>query len=768
MRVPSKHAPLGVRWLRKLAIATVLAALPLASAVARMTEAPRSFALQDKSLDAVQRKTLPSIDPARLLAEDEMRAKSVSAPQPLRFAVNAGVTYDTGGSGTWHKLPDGLLWRLRIHTPGAANHNLGFTRYDMTPGAKLWIYDPAGKHVEGAYTAKDRSRHGRLWTPMIEGDEVVVELFVPNGAAQPKLTLGAVNQGYRDFTAKNWDKQGSCNNDVVCPVAAGWGQQIRSVARYVIGGTSLCSGQLVNNTSYDFKPYFLSANHCGVSTANDDTLVFYWQFHSPTCGALSGGSLAINQIGATYRASYAPSDFVLVELDAPPVAGSNPYFSGWDISGTAPAATVGIHHPSGDEKAISFNNNAVTSTAYLSNTVSATANHWRVDAWESGTTEGGSSGSCLWGASSKRCIGQLHGGYASCSAPTTSDWYGKLSVSWTGGGTPATRLKDWLDPTNTGVIGVDGDPHVTTLDGVRYDFQGAGEYTVLRDPAGVEIQARQTPIATTFNPGADPYSGLATCVSLNSAVAARVGKYRVTYQPNLNGEPDPKGLQLRIDGRLVQLGTGIDLGNGGSISPTSAPGGIRVSFPDKYNLQVTPGWWSSQGKWYLNIGVTRKPADGAGGAGDAETPLGGIGAPLAAQSWLPPLPDGSSLGPRPAALGDRYEHLYKKFGEAWRVSNASTLFDYAPGTSTATFTLKSWPNENPPCNLTGQVPVKPVSREIAVEACSVVKDERMRGNCVFDVMITGERGFAQTYARTQETQGKAKAQAEAAQGGASK
>lgn len=754
MRIPSRKSVFGARWLRRLAVAAVLAALPLASAVARMTEAPRSFALADKSLDAVQRKSLPGIDPRSLLAEDAARAKSVRGPQPLRFAVDAGVSYDTGGSGTWHKLPDGLLWRLRIHTPGATNHNIGFTRYDMTPGAKLWIYDPAGKHVEGAYTAKDRSQHGRLWTPMIEGDEIVVELFVPNGAAQPKLTLGSVNQGYRDFTAKNWDKQGSCNNDVICPVSAGWGLPINTVARYMINGSSLCSGQLMNNTAYDFRPYFLSANHCGVSTANDDTLVFYWQFHSPTCGALSGGSLAINQTGATFRAAYAPSDFLLVELNASPVAGSNARYSGWDISGVAPAATVGIHHPSGDEKAISFNNNAVTSTAYLSNTVNASANHWRVDAWEDGTTEPGSSGSCLWGASSKRCIGQLHGGYAACSAPADSDWYGKLSVSWNGGGTSSTRLKDWLDPLNTGVMGIDGDPHVTTLDGVRYDFQGAGEYVILRDPAGEEIQARQTPIATTFNPGADPYSGLATCVSLNSAVAARVGKYRVTYQPNLNGEPDPKGLQLRIDGRLVQLGTGIDLGNGGSISPTSAPGGIRVSFPDKYNLQVTPGWWASQGKWYLNIGVARKPTAGADGAGDSAAPLGGIGAPLASQSWLPPLPDGSSLGPRPAALSDRYEHLYKKFGEAWRVSNTSTLFDYAPGTSTDTFTLKSWPNENPPCNLTGQIPVKPLSREIAVQECAIVRDERTRANCVFDVMITGERGFAQTYARTQE--GKAK------------
>src|SRR5262245_9042137 len=105
-----------------------------------------------------------------------------------------------------------------------------------------------------------------------------------------------------------------------------------------------------------------------------------------------------------------------------------------------------------------------------------------------------------------------------------------------------------------------GDPHITTVDGVHYDFQSAGEFIALRGD-GLEIQTRQTPIATTFLPGANPYTGLATCVSVYSAVAARVGKHRVSYQPNISGVPDPTGLQLRVDGVLTTLGPeGIDLG----------------------------------------------------------------------------------------------------------------------------------------------------------------------------------------------------------------
>jgi hypothetical protein len=62
-----KDVPDGRRWLRRLAIATVLACLPLQAAVARMSETPRSFSLQDKSLSAVQ------------LAESERRPAVASA-----------------------------------------------------------------------------------------------------------------------------------------------------------------------------------------------------------------------------------------------------------------------------------------------------------------------------------------------------------------------------------------------------------------------------------------------------------------------------------------------------------------------------------------------------------------------------------------------------------------------------------------------------------------------------------------------------------------
>jgi hypothetical protein len=81
--------------------------------------------------------------------------------------------------------------------------------------------------------------------------------------------------------------------------------------------------------------------------------------------------------------------------------------------------------------------------------------HWRIDDWEDGTTEPGSSGSGLWDQN-HRLVGQLHGGYASCTS-ITSDWYGRIARSWEGGGSSATRLRDWLDPASTGTMVLDGE-----------------------------------------------------------------------------------------------------------------------------------------------------------------------------------------------------------------------------------------------------------------------------------------------------------------------
>jgi hypothetical protein len=308
----------------------------------------------------------------------------------------------------------------------------------------------------------------------------------------------------------------------------------------------------------------------------------------------------------------------------------------------------------------------------------------------------------------------------------------------------STNFDAYTDVVGGGSAAMEGDPHMTTIDGISYDFHGAGEFVSLRGD-GLEIQVRHRAVYTNFFPGATDHTlhtGIATCVSLNSAVAAQVGPHRVSYQPDISGVPDPNGLQLRVDGVLTTLGaSGLDFGDGGRIVKSAVGDhGIEIGFPNGTTLMVTPKYWTKQKHWYMNVNVYNTTA--------AEGTMGAI-APRK-NRWLPALPDGTSLGPRPFDLSDRYDVLYNTFAEAWRVNDSTSLFDYAPGTSTSDFTLSGWPRDNPPCLVPDQTPAMPLDPSEAQTACAAITDDNRRANCVFDVQLTGELGFAETYLLTQQ------------------
>jgi hypothetical protein len=90
----------------------------------------------------------------------------------------------------------------------------------------------------------------------------------------------------------------------------------------------------------------------------------------------------------------------------------------------------------------------------------------------------------------------LHGGYAAC-GNNDADWYGRLAISWAGGGSSSTRLSNWLDPNGTGA---------TTLAGYRGGstpppnsfFENQTDYAI-NDNATIE-----SPIAVSGRSGNAP------------------------------------------------------------------------------------------------------------------------------------------------------------------------------------------------------------------------------------------------------------------------
>lgn len=477
------------------------------------------FAWEDKSpsrASQLEWHTTEALDMALIEAQD-----AVTDPMkdvPYRFGWEWEVALSPENTGTWTELSNGdRVWQLGIECHDATSISFIFDRYVLPKGAELYIWNADRSRFKGAFTHKNNKEWESLGVGLSYGSKVVIELHEPAVVAgQTELSIGTIVQGYRSVlrSEENPDRgpfgsSGACNINVNCPEGADWEVEKRSVALIVSGGFAACSGALVNNTAQDGTPYFLTADHC---LGGQNNWVFYFNHDSPNCTSNTGPT---NQSisGSILRASNGASDVALLELSNAPPASFNAQYAGWDHSdATTVTAAVGIHHPSGDVKKICFEDNAP-----FHQNVAGTA-CWYINQWEDGVTEGGSSGSPLFDQN-HRIIGQLLGGFAACAGQNNNgqaDWYGRFGVSWDNGSSASTRLRDWLDPNNTGVTVLNGWP-----DGfVAAEFDaGAG---AIGNAAGTICGNLAYPNVTILNNGSVTLSSLTITVSLNGSVAATV------------------------------------------------------------------------------------------------------------------------------------------------------------------------------------------------------------------------------------------------------
>ncbi|MGA0899631.1 MAG: trypsin-like peptidase domain-containing protein [Luteolibacter sp.] len=500
---------------------------------------------------------LPEQDNEALLEQALDRQKKKLT---YRFASRMELCKKSSEIGTWKRENGIATWRLQLESPNATSLNLGLDRFHMPPGGKFVFSGNHGRDIY-TFTSANNKAHGELWTPIVRGSTALLEMIIPEQLLpQLRFRIEAINHGFRGIKVGDkigGDTSGSCNVDVVCAEGdVGFGDlidfyrdQIRSVGAYTLNGTDTCSGALINNTSNDRKPYFLTANHCGISAGNAPSMVVYWNFENSTCrtpgssasGQVGDGDLTVFNSGAIFRATYSSSDFCLVELDEPVNPASNAFFSGWSRENIAPAdMVIGIHHPAVAEKRISFEYDPTTRTSYYgSGADSSTATHIRVIDWDEGTTEGGSSGSPLFN-SSGQIVGQLHGGDAAC-GNNSSDWYGRVYRSWTGGGASASRLSDWLDPGATGVTSLKG-INMSELISIADNSISEGNsgtqvasLTITLSEAASEVVTCEATIT-----GGDASAGSDFVNPGTQTITFPVGVTTATYDITINGDTTPE------------------------------------------------------------------------------------------------------------------------------------------------------------------------------------------------------------------------------------
>lgn len=402
---------------------------------------PPSF---NKNLsEKVEVRQLPAFDVAKMLAEDE----ATKGLGPFRFGKKHKVNIIPKHAGTWEKLPNGdRVWRITFTSKGAYSLNFLFSKFYMPSNAKLYAYNADRTDVRGAFTALNNKSDGMFAISPIDGETVTLEYVEPAEVrGEGLIEISHVVHAYRglhtvaETVLKGYGQSGACNNDVACSESAGWADQIRSVVFIIENGSEACTGAMINNTAQDGTPYLLTANHCGLQVNSNWTFLFNYQ--SQSCNGPDGDrSQSIS--GGQLRARNGASDFALFELSMPPPPDYVTYYAGWNKSSDPATNSTCIHHPQGDVKKISFNDDPLYCGSGGA-TETPGGNFWVVSEWEDGTTEGGSSGSPLFDQN-KLIVGQLQGGSASCGNMGGYDSYGKFSKSWTGGGTPPTRLSDWL------------------------------------------------------------------------------------------------------------------------------------------------------------------------------------------------------------------------------------------------------------------------------------------------------------------------------------
>lgn len=414
------------------------------------------------------------------------------------------------------------VYRMAISTEGTpAGVNLYYSDFFIPKGGKLYIYDEARRHLLGSYTHDTHGRHGAFATEPLPGNSLILEYERPLHTDMPSLHIEAIGYLIKPVLFGNEATGGLdqsdpylttvCQININCPEGDEWQDEKAGVVTYIQliqeGNEwfqSACSGNLMNNSAQDFKPYIITAAHCageerGTSNTNGkwaggfllpqdklDQWIFGFHYERPRC---SNGELAHYNVKTmtgcyvrSYLSLYGYSDGMLLELKEQVPQEYRVFYNGFDASEKVPTKGVGIHHPAQDSKKIALYDGGVKVTRWnTTDSRGGVSDHFRFS-YQSGQTEGGSSGSSLFDEN-KLVVATLTGGSdINCKG---NNFYGRLFSHW-------DKYKDkgdlynmskFLDPQNKGrkLSGTwrNGYTSLKTIKSIKTSIDSKGENVTL-------------------------------------------------------------------------------------------------------------------------------------------------------------------------------------------------------------------------------------------------------------------------------------------------
>jgi PKD repeat protein len=404
---------------------------------------PESFQLGQKNAAIIPILKLDSVHVQKMVQSDKEFRIDNRYGVVQNYDINikeAGVKTEIKGKGT--------IWQYKIESNDAFSLGIHFKTYHLPQKAKVNVYNSSKSQLRGAFTKINNNAGNQLSIAEFPGKNMIIEYFEPDSPEfSGELVLGAVSQAYTDFKSAAIDRLG-----INCPQGDNWQKEKNSVCLMTFHDASnsyFCTGALLNNVKNDQKPYFLTANHCIRTEEVASSLVTYFNYENSTCSSYDASDIQTLS-GATFKSGSNYSDFSLLLLNEYPPDEYNPFYAGWDATGSEPNSGVSIHHPNGQPKCIAIDNNPLTSypdkiqwTSDGAKIISTTLpdTHWAVQ-FSQGDPEYGSSGAPIFDQN-KRIVGQLHGGVnfvLLC---------GKFSLSWNHSSSHTEQLAHWLDPDST-------------------------------------------------------------------------------------------------------------------------------------------------------------------------------------------------------------------------------------------------------------------------------------------------------------------------------
>src|SRR5688572_1659776 len=355
---------------------------------------------------------------------DETIEREIGQPSkgaPLKVGFGRDVP---AGAFEWEALPDGTTVASVQVTTESAESLRAALRVRRLPDAAVLrfqapgsaeLFEVSGESVNAALArnaeAGEKGPDADLyWSPLIEGESILIEVELPAGVQAPGLGISVPHISHLvTSAAKNFEvvtkASAACQVDAMCSVAT-WGNTMNAVARMVFsagGGTYTCTGTLLADQNPDSAvPYFLSANHCIGSQSVASTLTTVWFYRSAACNAGVPGPYQQLTGGAALLYASNNTDTSFMRLNNTPPAGA--VYSGWYAGSTALSTQVtGLHHPRGDLLKISSGRvdfylscTPPVNGSFSCDTASQGSSEYFATGWTNGLTEPGSSGSGLF------------------------------------------------------------------------------------------------------------------------------------------------------------------------------------------------------------------------------------------------------------------------------------------------------------------------------------------------------------------------------------